>query len=466
MAFFPAIVTYPSILGEMYSAAFTAPAFNWLCSPACTELETIVLDWIAKALALPQCFLSTSETGGGGVIQGSASEAIVTVLVAARERFLRAKADAEGLKEGTLERDDRIAFLRGRLVALGSDQAHSSTQKAALIAGTRYKSIETSPQEDLALTGSRLHAALQECQEQGLEPFYLTVTMGTTSTCAVDRFDEIAAVKDNWKDLWVHVDAAYAGAALVLPEYQSIAKSFESLDSFDMNMHKWLLVNFDASCLFIRKRTDLTRAFSITPAYLQNNFTDSGLVTDYRDWQIPLGRRFRALKIWFVLRSFGIEGLQSHIRKGLALGKTFSALVSSDESLFDIVAPPSFGLTCIRLKPAVAARVLSTHAREPQGKSLTNMIKQEDAQGDFTPDSTEQAEVLANTLTKELSEIINERGEIFLTSTTTSSTTMLRIVSANVLAEEQYIRQAHKIIVDTAEELLESKTSKLQNGHA
>lgn len=466
MAFYPANVTYPSILGEMYSAAFTGPAFNWLCSPSCTELETIVMDWVGQALALPACFLSSGPTRGGGVIQGSASEAIVTVMVAARERYLRAKADAEGLKEGTLERDDRIAFLRGRLVALGSDQAHSSTQKAAIVAGTRYKSIPTSLEEGLALTGLRLQTALEECKRQGLEPYYLTTTLGTTNTCAIDCFDEIAAIKGDWPDLWVHVDAAYAGAALILPQYQYLSKAFEPFDSFDVNMSKCLLVSFDASCMFVRKRTDLTQALSIMPSYLQNNFTDSGLVTDYRDWQIALGRRFRALKIWFVMRTYGIEGLQKHIHKTHELGRSFSELVRNESDLFDIVVPPSFGLTCIRLKPAVAARAVSNQIRNPQETGMDGIIKGEDISGDFTPDSTQQAEVLANSFTKEISETINERRELFITSCTTASKTMIRVVNGTVLAEEQHIKKAFKTIVETAEEVLKRKTGKLESGHA
>lgn len=250
MAFFPAAVTYPSILGEMYSAAFTAPAFNWLCSPACTELEIVVLDWLAQALGLPECFLSTGPTRGGGVIQGSASEAVTTVIVAARERHVRQRASAEGLQEGTPEWEDRTMELRPRLVALGSDQAHSCTAKGARIAGTRYRSVPTRLEDDLAMTGTELRKVLNACEQDGLEPFYITTTMGTTSTCAVDRFAEIKAVlreKKSWQNIWVHVDAAYAGAALVADEWQFIAKEWaEGIDSFDMNMHKWLLVNFDA----------------------------------------------------------------------------------------------------------------------------------------------------------------------------------------------------------------------------
>ena len=249
MAFFPATVSYPSILGELYSAAFTAPAFNWICSPACTELETIVMDWVGKALGLPDCFLSTGETHGGGVIQGSASESIATMMVAARERRLRDRVLSEGLIEGSQEYEDRIMELRPRLVALASDQAHSSTAKGALIAGTRFRSIPTTLEDNMELTGSALRVALEECEKKNLDPYYITLTFGTTNSCAVDRFKEIKAVlseKKSWQRIWVHMDAAYAGAALITDEFQPISKEWsEGVDSFDMNMHKWLLVNFD-----------------------------------------------------------------------------------------------------------------------------------------------------------------------------------------------------------------------------
>ena len=248
MAFFPANATYPSLLGEMYSAAFTAPAFNWLCSPACTELETIVLDWMCNALHLPPSYLSTSATNGGGVIQGSASEAIVTVMIAARERYVKesmgpSKEDGSPRINGEDEKEWR---LRSRLVALGSEMSHSSTQKATMIAGVKYRSIPISVADEFALTGRGLKKALENFTEEGLEPFYLTVTLGTTSTCAVDHFQEIAEVKKLYPNLWIHVDAAYAGAVLLLEEYQGLTKGLEMFDSFDVNMHKWLLTNFDA----------------------------------------------------------------------------------------------------------------------------------------------------------------------------------------------------------------------------
>lgn len=229
------------MLGEMYSAAFTAPAFNWLCSPAVTELETVVLDWLAQLLGLPNSFLSNGE--GGGVIQGSASEAIVTVMVAARERALNLLS--EGL-EGK-EKEDKIDSLRGKLVALGSEHAHSSTQKGAIIAGTKFRTIPGLKEDDFAMTGKSLQSVLEQCKKDGLIPYYLTATLGTTATCAVDRFEEIAqVVSDLPLRPWIHVDAAYAGSALVCEEYHHLSKQMEVVDSFDLNMHKWLLTNFDA----------------------------------------------------------------------------------------------------------------------------------------------------------------------------------------------------------------------------
>jgi aromatic-L-amino-acid decarboxylase len=239
-AFFPANSSYPGILGELYSAALSAPAFNWLCSPAITELETVVLDWVAAMLGLPECYQSKGE--GGGVIQGSASEAIVTVMVAARERMLVRKT--EGLKGK--EREDAMDEMRGKLVAIGSEHSHSSTHKGAIIAGTKFRTVPARKEDNFAMRGKGLKRVLEDCKSEGLIPYYLTATLGTTNTCAVDAFEEIAEVIKEWPDVWVHVDAAYAGSALICEEYQHLAKPFEHFDSFDFNMHKWLLTNFDA----------------------------------------------------------------------------------------------------------------------------------------------------------------------------------------------------------------------------
>jgi aromatic-L-amino-acid decarboxylase len=432
MAFFPASSTYPGMLGELYSAAFTAPAFNWICSPAVTELETIVMDWLCNLFALPPCYLSSGA--GGGVIQGSASEAIVTVMVAARDKYLR--ETTAHLPADSEELEDAIMRKRSRMVALGSDMAHSSTQKAAQIAGVRYRSVPTSLESNFAMTGPALQKVLDECKAKGLEPFYLTTTMGTTATCAIDDFGAIASVlaahnaPDTPGEVWVHVDAAYAGTALVCPEFQHHTPHFANFHSFSTNMHKWMLTNFDAACLWIKKRKDLIDALSITPSYLRNEFSESGLVTDYRDWQIPLGRRFRSLKIWFVLRTYGVKGLQAHIRRIIGLGELFCSLIQSRKDLFNVITGPEFALTVFNVVPK-------------------------------SGDKAKQ-----NRITKEVYELINKRGVIYITSSLIGGIFVIRVVSANEKANEKNIRRAFEILVATAEEVLGLEIGgKVANGH-
>ncbi|KAF2148464.1 hypothetical protein K461DRAFT_232572 [Myriangium duriaei CBS 260.36] len=421
MAFFPANSTYPAMLAGLWSDALTAANFNWICSPAVTELETIVTDWVAQAMALPEGFHSKSQ--GGGVIQGSASEAVATVMIAARERYLKTLIEKETFNTEE-EREDRMYELRGKMVALGSDQTHSGAQKATMITSTRYRKIKTEASDDFSLRGAALRATIEDCLAKGLYPFHLTATIGTTNTCSVDNLAEIAAVKADYPDLWIHVDAAYAGAALVVPEYQHLTQHFSSFDSFDVNLHKWLLVNFDCSCLFIQNRRDLTEALSITPAYLRNTFSDSGLVTDYRDWQIPLGRRFRALKIWFVMRTYGLSGMRQHIRHHMALGELFADLVRSRSDLFDVLAGPAFALTVFTVKP------------RPRTDTKDRTLEE------------------ANEITKEVYTLIDGEKEIFLTASVIGGVYAIRVVSANPLAEEKYVRRAFEVIVDATERVL------------
>lgn len=402
------------------------------------------MDWVAQALGLPGCFLSGSENRGGGVIQVSASDAIASVMVAARERRVKDLVLDEGLKEGTPEFEDRVMDLRPRLVALGSDQTHSSTAKGAIVVGTRYRSAHARLEDNMELTGAGLRDVLEQCEKDGLTPYYITLTMGTTNTCAVDRFAEIKAVlneKPAWQRIWVHIDAAYAGAALVADEYQYLAKEFaEGVDSFNMNLHKWLLVNFDAryasytaanieytanrdSCLFVRNRHDLIDAFDITPAYLRNTYSETGQVIDYRNWSISLGRRFRALKIWFVMRSYGLNGLKAHIRRTIGLGNLFADLIRESPNLFELITRPAFALTVFRISP----KAVSTAAK---------------------PDEA------CNVLTKEVAELVNARGEIFITSSVVAGVSAIRVVSANLAAEEGYVRRAFEILAQTAKEVL------------
>lgn len=398
------------------------------------------MDWVAKALSLPGCFLSDSENRGGGVIQVSASDSIATVMVAARERRVRDLMLAEGLKEGTQESEERMMDLRPRLVALGSDQAHSSTAKGAIIAGTRYRSVKARLEDNMEMTGEGLRSVLEQCERDNLTPYYITLTMGTTNTCALDRFAEIKAVlseKPAWQRIWVHIDAAYAGSALIAEEWQHIAQDFaEGVDSFNFNMHKWLLVNFDASCLFVRNRQDLIDALDITPAYLRNTYSETGQVIDYRNWSISLGRRFRALKIWFVMRSYGLVGLKNHIRKCVSIGDVFTDLVRSRPDLFEIITKPAFALTVLRV-------------RNP--KAVT-------ANG--TAHTVAQPDEVSHDLTKEVYERINAAGEIFITSSVIAGIYVIRVVGASPTVEEKHLRRAFDILVTTTEAVLKQKMEK------
>lgn len=444
MAFFPANSSYPGMLGELYSGAFNAAAFNWICSPAVTELETVVMDWVAKALDLPDCFQSEGE--GGGIIQGTASEVVLTALVAGRERLIRRRLG--DMPEGE-ERMDRAADLRGKMVALGSEHAHSSTQKAAVIAGTRFRTVAAPQSTNFSVTGKELRKTIEELKAKGLEPFYFTATIGSTGTCAVDDLEGIAEVAKDYPDLWIHVDAAYAGSALICPEYQHLCPPIEHFDSFNFNLHKWLRVNFDCSAFFIKRRKDLIDTYSITPSYLRNQFTESGLVTDYRDWQIPLGRRFRALKVWFVLRTYGMNGLREFIRGHVKLGEYFNSLLTSRSDLFSVVTSAAFGLTTFQVNPPKLGRPSSpATTRDPTHEAYT---------GDFTNDAEAQYREDANRVTKEVYEKVNAGGEFFLTSTVVCGIYVIRVVSAVEKAEEKYLKRLFELLVGYAEEAAKGK---------
>lgn len=291
MAFFPCSGSFPAAIAEMWSSAFNGTHFNWVCSPAVTELETVVMDWLARLPALPPCFLASSSRGGGGVIHGSASEAILTVMVAARDCFLAARtgrrpsldADADPYTDSLADDDDEMCRLRGRLVALGSAAAYSSTRKAAQVLGVRFVAVPVDERHGFAVQGPVLERTLDRLAARGLEPFYLTATLGTTDLYAVDDFAAIADVLAPRPDIWVHVDAAYAGSALVLEENKHLTAPLAHFNSFNVNPHKWLLNTFDCSALWVRDSVDLVFALSIKPPYLRNPMSDDGLVVDYRD---------------------------------------------------------------------------------------------------------------------------------------------------------------------------------------
>uniref|UniRef100_A0A3B1IKA7 Aromatic-L-amino-acid decarboxylase n=1 Tax=Astyanax mexicanus TaxID=7994 RepID=A0A3B1IKA7_ASTMX len=304
-AYFPTANSFPALLADMLSGAIGCIGFSWAASPACTELETVMLDWLGKMLKLPEEFLAGTEGKGGGVIQGTASEATLVALLAARSRILKRILNDDPEKQE--------ANIISRLVAYSSDQAHSSVERAALIGGVKMKKIPTDCK--FAVRGEAFQKILEEDKAAGLIPFYFCATLGTTPSCAFDRITEIGPIC-NAEQLWLHIDAAYAGSAFICPEFRPLLDGVEFADSFNFNPHKWMLVNFDCSTMWVKNRSDIIGAFKMDPLYLKHDHQESGLVTDYRHWQIPLGRRFRSLKMWFVFRMYGLRGLQEHIRKG------------------------------------------------------------------------------------------------------------------------------------------------------
>ncbi|MFO0830431.1 MAG: pyridoxal-dependent decarboxylase [Phycisphaerales bacterium] len=344
-AFFPANVTGPSVLGELLSAGLGVQGMLWATSPACTELETRMLDWLGSAIGLPADFLSANP-GGGGVIEGTASDAALVAMVAARKRALGARPGAP-------------------LVAYASNQAHSSIVKAAMIAGVAGGPDDRVHVRLIDVDGcfrlrvDALEAAIRQDVAAGRTPFFVCATVGTTGCTAVDPVPEIAAALGRVPSdgrgagdaarVWLHVDAAHAGAACVCPEHRHLLNGVEHADSVCFNPHKWLLTSFDCNCFWTRDRAGIIDALSITPEYLRNAASDARAVIDYRDWQVALGRRFRALKLWFVMRHYGVEGLRAHIRSHMEAAEHLEAWVRADPR-FEVVAPRTMNLVCFRLR--------------------------------------------------------------------------------------------------------------------
>ncbi|KAK9713017.1 Pyridoxal-dependent decarboxylase conserved domain [Popillia japonica] len=335
-AYFPTANSYPAIVADILSGAIACIGFSWIASPACTELEVVMLDWLGKMLDLPKEFLACSGGKGGGVIQGTASEATLVALLGAKARAL-----AKYRKEFPDLSDFEIV---SKLVGYTSAQSHSSVERAGLLGGVKLRSLPVD--DEYKLRGETVEQAVKEDKAAGLIPFYLVATLGTTSSCGFDRLDEIGPICNEY-DIWLHVDAAYAGSSFICPEYRYLMKGIEHADSFNFNPHKWLLVNFDCSTMWLKEPAWLVDAFNVDPLYLKHD--QQGAAPDYRHWQIPLGRRFRALKLWFVLRLYGIENLQAFIRKHIALAHYFEELVRSDDR-FEITAEVIMGLVCFRLK--------------------------------------------------------------------------------------------------------------------
>jgi len=393
-AYFPSNNSPASILGELLSAGLGTQGMVWQTSPACTELEEVVMDWLRQMIGLPE--------GYAGVIQDTASTATLCALLAGREKATGYKINDTGFAE--------------TLRVYASEEAHSSVEKGVKIAGFGRKNlVYIATDNELAMIPGELEKAIQGDLKKGFKPACVVATVGTTSSGAVDPLKPIGEICQKY-GLWLHVDAAYAGTAAILPEKRWALEGAEYCDSLVFNPHKWMLTNFDCSAFYVKEPQLLTRTFEIHPEYLKTGV--DAVVKNFRDWGIQLGRRFRALKLWFVLRSYGVEGIKKIIRKHIHLAELFKEELSRDKK-FEIMAPVYFSLICFRLN---------------------------DGRG----------EIELNQLNQRLLEAINSTGRVYLTHTALKGKFTLRLVVGQRTTEERHVRQALQIIRDKAEELLKS----------
>ncbi len=384
-AYFPSNSSTPSLLAEMLTATLGAQCMSWQTSPAAAELEERVMQWLAKMVGLPATFK--------GVIQGGASIATLCALLTAREKYTDFNSNQKGLSQNN-----------NPLIVYCSTQTHSSALKAVRIAGigdANLRFIQTD--ENYQLDVNKLQLQIQVDIEAGLQPLCIIAVLGSTSSGAVDPLWEITKLTRKY-GIWLHVDAAYAGTALFLAEYKHLLKGIEYVDSFVFNPHKWMFTNFDCSAFFVKDINALTKTFSVLPEYLRTKEDDK--VNNYRDWGIDLGRRFRALKLWFVIRYYGVEQLKTMIRHHIELANNL-ALKIKDHKHFEILEPISFNIICFRYINA----------------NITDLK-------------------LLNQCNKQLLENINKSGELYLTHTELSNKIYLRLVIAQTHVEAHHVDAA------------------------
>jgi aromatic-L-amino-acid decarboxylase len=393
-AFFPSNTSFPSILGELLASGLGVQGMLWATSPACTELETHVMDWVAEMMALPPAFRSSAS--GGGVIQDSASSSVLCAILAARERMSKLATNEMGCD--------------GTLVAYTSTQAHSSIEKAIKIAGIGKQNLHlVDVDERYAMRPESLRQKIAEDKRAGRRPFFVAATIGTTSSNAMDPLAAIGQIARE-EGLWFHVDGAMAGTAAVCAEFRHFLSGLEYADSYAFNPHKWMFTNFDCSCFFVASRADLINSLSILPEYLRNKATESGAVIDYRDWQISLGRRFRSLKLWFVIRHYGVQGLQIHIQRHVELAQQLAARIKADPR-FELTVEPPLNLVCFRLK----------------GGDETN---------------------------QQLMDRLNQSGKLYLTHTKLADKMVLRMCIGQSQTDQVHVDKAWELIQATAAQLL------------
>ncbi|XP_076883209.1 tryptophan decarboxylase TDC2-like [Bidens hawaiensis] len=406
-AYFPASVSSAAFVGEMLCTCFNAVGFNWVASPAATELEMVVMDWLAVMLHLPKSFMFSGS--GGGVLQSTTSESTLCTLVAARDRVL----NTIGVEH------------IGKLVVYGSDQTHVMFKKVCKLAGIDPKNIRSVPtclENEFSLDPKTLRKVIEADVEQGLVPLFLCLTIGTTSTTAVDPVNALADVANKY-NMWVHVDAAYGGNACICPEYRHYLDGVEKVDSLSLSPHKWLLSYAECCCLWVKNPNLIVNAMRTNPEYLKNEHSESNSVVSYKDWQIGTARRFKSLRLWFILRSYGVENLQDHIQSDVRMAITFEQLVKSDAK-FEVVVPRRFSLVCFRLKQ-------------------------------FNGFDSGYIELL----NKKLLERVNSTGRVYLTHTAVGGTYMLRFAVGSTLTEERHVISAWEVIKDVANTMVNEDES-------
>lgn len=400
-AYFPANASGPAILGDLISAGLGVQGMLWSTSPACTEIETHVLDWLVPMLGLPEKFLSTNT--GGGVIQDTASSATLCAVLAARERSTKFASNHKGCD--------------GRLVSYCSTQTHSSIEKAVRIAGMGSDNLrQIEVDQNFAMRPEPLARQIERDIKAGLTPSFVCATVGTTSSNAIDPVPETARICRE-HNLWLHVDSAMSGTAALCPEFRFINDGVEFADSYIFNPHKWMFTNCDCNVFYVADRKQLIQTLSVLPEYLRNQATESGAVIDYRDWHVPLGRRFRSLKLWFVIRHYGIEGLQYHIREHVRLAQEFAGWVREDPR-FEIAAPALLNLVCFRLRSG--DRSNQNHSNQDQANQL-------------------------------LMERLNGSGDLYLTHTKLDGKFTLRLCVGQTNTQARHVERAwQRILEETA----------------
>ncbi len=396
-AYFPANSSPPSVLAEMLTAALGVQGMIWQTSPAATELEEHMMAWLREMLGLPSCF--------EGVIQDGASTSTLCSILSAREKASDYRINKEGMSD------------MGAMTTYCSTETHSSIEKGVKIAGLGKENLRKVPvDEDYAMIPGELERSIENDLSEGHQPVCVVATLGTTGSTAIDPLDEIADICDE-HDIWLHVDAALAGTVLILPEYRWMIEGIEKVDSFVFNPHKWMFTNFDCSAYFVRDARDLIRTFQITPEYLRTD--KDRKVNNYRDWGIQLGRRFRALKLWFVIRSYGVKGLQKLVRKHINLAKEIRERIGRAPD-FELMAPVPLNTICFR----------------------------------YNPRSLEDEKTL-NEINEELLSRLNNSGKLYMTHTTLDGRYTIRFVVGQTYVESDHVEKAWDLIQRNARSILE-----------